>query len=194
MELQELVERINRWKLRQTGEVDGEAAVIGEPQDLIAANVAGEAAEQLAFEAEQRMANFEENVDSAHTDESSAPSEDADTDDADSVEMPADDADILGGEQEMAQDESVGESVVDLVSGESMDESASGETAADADSGDAETDSLESFEDEFDARDASDAEMAPPVDLLSTEAPGADSEILDTTQDVDELDFVEEEK
>jgi hypothetical protein len=190
MELQELVERINRWKLRQTGEVDGEAAVIGEPQDLIAANVAGEAAEQLAFEAEQRMANIEENVDSAYTDESSAASEDADTDDADSVEMPDDGADILGGEQEMAQDESV----VDLVSDESMEESASGETAADFDSGVAETDSLESFEDELDANGASDAEMAPPVDLLSPEVPGADSEILDTTQDVDELDFVEEEK
>jgi hypothetical protein len=36
--------------------------------------------------------------------------------------------------------------------------------------------------------------MALPVDLLSPEVPDADSEILDTTQDVDELDFVEEEK
>ena len=190
MELQELVERINRWKLRQTGEVDQEATAIGEPQDLIAANVAGEAAEQLAFEAEQRMADFEDNVDSAYTDESSAAAEGADTDDIDSVEMPSDGAEILGGEQEMAQDESA----VDLASDESMEESAYGETAADFDSGEAETDSLDSFEDESDAGGASEVEMAPPVDLLSSEVPGADPEILDTTQDVDALDFVEEEK
>lgn len=190
MELQELVERINRWKLRQTGEVDEEAAVIGEPQDLIAANVAGEAAEQLAFEAEKRMANFENNVDSAFTDESYAAEEGADTDDADSVAMPVDGADILGVEQEMAQDESV----ADFAGDYSTEDSAPAETAADFDSGEVETDSVESYEDEFDADGASQEEMTPPVDLLSPEAPDDASEMLETTQDVDALDFVEEEK
>ena len=191
MELQELVERIHRWKLRQTGEVTEDNVVIGETQDMMAASVAGEAAEQLAFEAEQHLA---ESVES----DNALSLEDAYTEDEDAQGVGASfgdaDDDMLSGETDNVDNDEMETAAED----ESVEDSASLASDADEESEDSEMTNLENFEDNAEAQfDAEGADSSIPLDLAPPPVPpvpGAEAPIVETTQEVEALEIVDDEK